>query len=72
MATSKFRGLNVFIQDIRAAQNNADAERKRIDKEMANMVLARVNAFLDEVRGARGAPPAYSSIPIAPAPLSRP
>ena len=37
MATSKFRGLNVFIQDIRAAQNNADAERKRIDKEMANI-----------------------------------
>ena len=37
MATSKFRGLNVFIQDIRAAQNNADKERKRIDKEMANI-----------------------------------
>lgn len=37
------------------------------DKKMASMVLARVNAFLDEVRGARGAPPAYSSIPIAPA-----
>ena len=37
MSTSKFRGLNVFIQDIRAAQNDAEKERKRVDKEMANI-----------------------------------
>jgi hypothetical protein len=37
MATSKFRGLNVFIKEIRMAQNNAEKERKRIDKEMANI-----------------------------------
>ena len=37
MATSKFRGLNVFIQDLRNAQNNPEAERKRVDKEMANI-----------------------------------
>ena len=32
-----YRGLNVFISDIRNVQNDKVAERKRIDKEMANI-----------------------------------
>ena len=32
-----YRGLNVFIADLRNAQNDKAAEQRRIDKEMANI-----------------------------------